>query len=192
MSRLLRFSLRTLAVFVLISAVAFANFFYEFRRAQAREAAVERLVGFPGYVLYEGKHRATADQLSPEASDETGKMQRWITEQLGVDMFCRVERICLSGRETFSDEDFASACRLRSMKAMRLGRTSITDEGFACVGQLRDLERLALASPHLTDRSLDYVAELEKLEYFTLHDSKITDEAVAALQSRLPDCQIDW
>ena len=213
--RWIRFSLRSLAVVVMLASFGCAHLFYKFDRAQRRGIAVKRLSEFPGIVNYvvDGE-RINARKVSDLESEHSSRLHNWMTKQLGFDYFNDVGHVCLAGRNRFTDADFAMTCRLNELKSLRLGQTLVTDEGFEPICELTELELLAISSPHLTDRALDHLSKLPKLECLYLSDVAVTDQGVAklaslgklksvalrkthvtaagvkSLQTALPDCEI--
>ncbi|MEM1069074.1 MAG: hypothetical protein AAGG48_23125 [Planctomycetota bacterium] len=202
---------------MLLSSLVFAKLFYDVRQARARRDAVERLVHFPGFVLYENEERASRNSMPTfEHSADEGRLKVWLTEQLGIDYFHDVQLVCLSGREEFSDEDFEAACRLSKLKSLRLGKTAVTDEGFRAVTHLTSIESFSISSPHLSDDSmlplsqlrtlktlvlfeteitddgLHLLTRLSNLEKLNLRKTQVTEEGIKRFQSALPNCEVRW
>ena len=118
--------------------------------------------------------------------------------------------------KTFNDGGVKALVPLATQLAwLDVSKTQITDAGLADIGKLTNLTRLHLEKTAITDAGLTHVAKLEKLEYLNLYGTKVTDAGlknlkglknlrklflwqtgateagVAALQSDLPDCDIN-
>jgi hypothetical protein len=208
--RWLRFSIRSLIVWLLFSGIAFSAFHYRLRDAERQSATVARLRGFGGCVRYENHHAVVS--APPEANFVTA----WLTKQLGLDFFHDVETICISGRGEISDDDFGSICQLRNIRSVRLGKTVVTDDGLHSISRLGELRSFRISSPYITDQGMDHLCQLHQLEWLTLVDidltdaglaklaslrnleylgvkqSKVSQQGVARLRSALPDCKIEY
>ena len=170
-----RFSLRSLVVLLLLASLGGAAFHYRLQSAERRATAVKRLRQFSGFVRYEN-HEQTNREPAP-----SGRISDWLIMHLGWDFLHHVGNVCIDGRREFSDDDFASACQLRSLHSLRLGTTVVTDNGLQPISQLKALRRFSISSPHIGDHGMDHLAQLHQLERLTLHEINLTDAGLAKL-----------
>ena len=113
-TRWLRFSMRTLALFVTLSALASAGFYHQYNQAKARSAAVEHLQTYPGMVNTQREELARRKQI-PTSEQEPDPLRLWLTDHFEVDFLNDTHRVCLEGRREFSDDDLEMACRLTEL-----------------------------------------------------------------------------
>ena len=81
---------------------------------------------------------------------------------------------------------------LRRLKTLFLHDNPISDEGLAHIKTLTNLEMLGLAGTKVTDDGLKHFANLQKLRYLGLTRTDVTEAGVKELQTKLPNCEIEY
>ncbi len=81
--------------------------------------------------------------------------------------------------------------QLRQLRCLDLDGTTITDVALATVGTLVSLEELWLESTAITDAGVKHLRNLRRLQFLSLeYCDGVSDEAIAELQSALPDLRV--
>lgn len=92
---------------------------------------------------------------------------------------------------SLDDLDLEALKRLK-LTWLGLPRSRISDKGMRSLKDIRSLRYLDLTRSRVSDRSIEYLAELSNLRTLIVCRTKISREGVALLESRLPDCHIEW
>jgi serine/threonine protein kinase len=100
-----------------------------------------------------------------------------------------------SQRVSFSDQSVVQLAKLPSLTSLTLTSKQIvvTDATLDRLPELKKLTQLAFNGiESITDASLDHLAALTNLKRLTLIRTNATAAGVAALQSAVPDCKIEF
>ena len=124
-----------------------------------------------------------------------------------------LESIDLSDN-SLTGEGFKDLAELTSLRQLFLHGNPINDEGLRHIGQLTSIDMLGLSGSHVTDEGLRHLSSLRNLRYLGMSETKITDAGLAhlaaltslqrlelgsgvtrdgkaALQKKLPNCDIN-
>lgn len=126
----------------------------------------------------------------------------------------KLEELDLSECAQLSDEAMGPLAEMKSLKKLNLWRVNLTDQGIQPIGKLSNLESLNLDNTRLTDAGLPAIGGLKKLTFLHLGSTSIsnagldelkelknlknlivtrtavTQEGVDALQTSLPQTEI--
>ncbi len=90
-----------------------------------------------------------------------------------------------------SVEGFAELRQLSKLKFLTLNCSGVDDEVLAHVGTLDKLEELWISNAEITDVGLTHLQGLPALRRLSIMDCNVSAEAIARLQTALPECEID-
>lgn len=195
--RLLRFSLRSLLLLVVVIAVPLG---WKVNRARNQRVVVQELKKLNARIKYD--YELSDAQPGPQ----------WLIDRFGKEYFVEVQQLTVGGPQV-NDETISLIARLPEVEWVGLRPASeITDEGLAHFAGMQNLEGVDLFSDRITgaglvhltglrrlkslavsgwatDTSLEYVSKLKRLEYLWLHEAvEVTDEGLAHL-SKLTQLQ---
>jgi len=140
---------------------------------------------FPGALSFEAQNSSSVvfsavSMRSSFANEHLAKLSPVIPAMVSLDLSgTKVDDTGLRGLESASQ-----------LRMLRLSETGVTDAGMDVVAKMNTLESLNLYGTAITDAGLDKLGSLGKLKYLYVWQTKVTDAAVAALQKKLPDCEI--
>jgi hypothetical protein len=95
------------------------------------------------------------------------------------------------GATSVGDSGVAHLASMPRLQRLKLNETAVTDAALDTVGKLVELEYLNLVGTGVTDEGIKKLEGLPKLRKLYLWQSKVTKEGAAALQAKLPDCEIN-
>jgi uncharacterized membrane protein len=161
----------------------------EKRQHSARTAISGKVEGlqkdFPGAISFEAQNSSSVvfsavSMRSAFANEHLAKLGPVIPAMVSLDLSgTKVDDAGLRGLESASQ-----------LRMLRLSETGVTDAGLDIVAKMNTLESLNLYGTAITDAGLDKLGSLGKLKHLYLWQTKVTDAAVAALQKKLPGCEI--
>jgi hypothetical protein len=217
--RFLRFSLRTLLLFVVVLSVPLGWFAWRLEKSRRQWEVVmevQRLGAQADYGGILGRTRAATVLSDVECvgvgGDQFGddKMSRLLTllqrlphlEVLHVTHSPVTDRALtdLSGLRSLrslnfagtqiTDTGLAQVSELTTLDRLNISATRITDVGLERLHGLTNLELLFLFETQVTDEGLQHLDGLTKLKKLDLCGTAVTDEGVRRLQQALPNCEI--
>ena len=194
--RLLRYSLRSMLLVVLVLSVWLGYYANRAARQRRAVALVEELGGVAKY-----DYELHSDS---ERYKRPGR-PTWLRKTLGADWFSRVILLKL-GETSGSDDDIArlindlpdimfldlhatptgdsalrDVCALKELLFLNLKHTDITDEALRHLRECRQLADLSLDGTGVSDAGLVYLSRLENLVGLSLDDTNVTDAGLAHL-----------
>jgi len=200
--RRVRYSLRTLLLFMVVLTVPLGWFARETHRAKRQREVVGAIHKAGGGVFYDYEFDETG--LPIPGAQPTGPM--WLRKSLGDDFFCDViwvnlratqvadvaiERLkgltslkWLSLEETdVTGEGFEDSRGLTSLRSLYLDNTQVTDTGLKhLLKGLTSLEELHVGDTAVTDAGLEHVKGLTSLRWLVLSDTQVTDAGIEHLK----------
>ena len=168
--RLLRFSMRSLIILVLVIGGGMG---WLVRSARLQRAAVAAITSAGGTVEYDW-------QASGAAAPSW--LSGWLAEHLGTDYFGHVSNVWLYGTLTQTDEVLTSVSGLTRLERLGVTSSSVTDSGLAHLRGMTSLSRLDLAFTKITDAGLVHLKGLSGLSVLVLNGTRITDAGLAHLE----------
>jgi hypothetical protein len=185
----LRFSLRTLMVFVLIFAVFLG---WRVNKARQQRRAVAAVQEYGGWVHFD--YEFVKGKLTP---GQEPWAPQWLRRMLGDEYFREVSYVSLvydsQGGKRVEIANFKPCDLLLEQLASQTGlkqllmrRTQATDEGLKYVGKMHALEELYIwDATSITDAGVAHLAGLKNLKNIHMDSSKMTDASLVLL-SGLP------
>ncbi len=165
--RLLRLSVRSLVVFVLVIGCALG---WLIQNARVQRDAVESIERSRGWVEYDHHESVTGEPWPPA----------WFVDLFGVHL-C-FPAIYVELPNDAPDGAVAAVSRLRQLRQLELTGTAITDGGMTSLRQLTALKELNLRQTKITDHGLININGLVGLEKLNLDGCNITDAGLAQSQ----------
>lgn len=156
------------------------------KRAKLVEAMAVVGKDFPNALRY----------VSQESSDLTFtavSMRKDFTDE-GVEKLLPVAEGLVEleiGATSVGDSGVAHLASMLRLQRLKLNETGVTDAALDTVGKLVELEYLNLVSTAVTDEGIMKLQGLPKLRKLYLWQSKVTKEGKAALEAKLPECEIN-
>jgi Leucine-rich repeat (LRR) protein len=183
--RWLRFSLRTLLVFVLVLSVPLGWFAWRLDKARRQREVVEAILKAGGSVVYDY-------QLDKDGRPNGGEPMTpaWLRKSLGDDFFREVMWVNFHLTQV-TDAGLEYIKGLNNLEELDLGNTQVTDAGLEHFKGLNSLEGLWLDNTQVTDAGLKHLKGMTNLRELYLNDTQVTDESVEKLRDALPDCKIE-
>lgn len=89
-----------------------------------------------------------------------------------------------------TDDDLLQIQKLTRLKTLMLDQTKVTDEGLKTLASLTNLTSLALGQTKVTDQGLKTLASFRGLKMLWLNGLNLTPQAVAELETSLPNCKV--
>jgi hypothetical protein len=166
--RLLRMSVRTLVVLVLVIGCALG---WLIQSARVQRDAVESIERSGGRVEYNHHESDTGEPWPPA----------WFVDLFGFHLCLPAIHVDLPNAA--SDRAMAAVSRLSQLRQLWLNETAITDEGMTNLRQLTALKELNLRQTKITDHGLINIKGLVGLEKLNLEDCNITDAGLAHLRA---------
>lgn len=174
-----QFSLRTMLLVMLASAVGFAGLGAGLQRARRNrraaaeihkvQARIERLGGSVGFQY----------QDDPDSLDQL----------FGDPGVFRISEVQSQG--TFDDDGLRELRELTGLVSLQLNGTQVTDAGLKHLEGLTSLNNLNLANTQVSDAGLEHLRGLSNLWNLDLTGTRVTGEGVKSLQQALPTCTIE-
>lgn len=190
--RWLRFSLRTLLVFVVVLSVPLTWFAWRLEKARRQREAVEAILGLGGVVAYDYQVDESGEWI--EGAEPTAP--EWLRKLLGDDFFCDVLCVDVFPAPKFGDDEARHLKGLTELEHLYLF-SQISDSGLAHLEGLTKLKTLSLNGTQISDSGLAHLEGLTRLEtlylhgsLFTLDDMQVTGEGIQELQQALPNCRV--
>jgi len=201
-SRWLRFSLRTLLVFVLLASVPLGWFAWKLKQADRQRKAVAAILKTKACVYFDYQYDSRGRIIDGATAKPNGP--HWLRELVGRDFFdgvYAVDAMMIDDIELKHVSDLPGLkCiwltsapitnthlvhleRLTGLQHIYLDGTQITDGGLTRLRQLQNLELLDLSGTHVTDAGLAHVRALTTLRTLRLSETKVTDRGVEHLAS---------
>jgi hypothetical protein len=207
--RSFQFSLRTLAIFVTLFAVACSWLAVKIQQTDKRENAINELCKL-GYIVtwdYEDAHRlAGGSELQPPGPE-------WLRNHLGQHFFAAVAFVGepdeddvrlsddISYLKDIIDTKSIRFCRVNEAKlkclsgfaglrCLNLSSSAMTDSDLQYVKRLKHLEVLSIDRTSITDAGLTQIGELKELKELYCDDTKVTEFGLENLKKTLPNVKI--
>jgi internalin A len=89
-----------------------------------------------------------------------------------------------------TDAGLKTLAGLRQVRVLDLSHTRVKDAGLKELVRLRSLQALNLSFTKVTDAGLEELAGLKRLQWLNVDRTNVTARGVAALQKKLPKCNI--
>jgi hypothetical protein len=206
--RWLRFSLRTLLLFVVLWA-AWLGLWLKPRidRARRQEKAVDAIVALGGTIFYDYQKSEHGSVNSQRASPVPGWVRAIFGEHFCVDVIWvylggtdvdasileklwpeierldRLEHLQLVAHHVVDDAALRQLVDAvpPSLKGLNLTGAQVTDDGLASLESLRALKSVALKGVPITDDGLEHLVSLKSLLWLDLTRTNITDEGLMKL-----------
>jgi hypothetical protein len=163
----LRFSVRTMAAAVLITAALLG---WLVRGARVQRQAAFAIWRAGGYVTYDYPGTGTWRGIP---------VPRWL-EAIGIDYIGNIRSVSL--QERGSDAVLAHVAHLHRVDNLDLYGSAVTDRGLADLEDLNELTWLNLDGTGICDEGLAHLARLTRLEDLYLDGSRITDTGLPHLE----------
>jgi hypothetical protein len=180
--RILRVSLRSLLVLVLVIAAWLGWIVHSARVQRDAVAAIRKL---EGTVRYDWE-RADGRNL-PNGQP---RWPKWLVDQIGIDFFGHVTQVRLVAVHQLSDAELNHISHLSGLEELDLHRSPVTDESLARLDGLTGLQSLILFHTPISDAGLMRLKRLGRLRNLSIENTKVTDAGVAELQKALPKLTI--
>jgi hypothetical protein len=162
--RWFQFSLRTLLVFVTLSAIPCSWLAVKLRDVKHEEAAAAAIVEAGGRVEW-GK-----DAPGPA----------WLGGVLGEHFFGHVISVTLEG-EQVTEGALENLDAMNYLQDLLLLGPKVTDSGLEHLQGLRELKWLDIDSTNVTNAGLEKIARLKQLEFLNLRGTQVTDAGLGKL-----------
>jgi hypothetical protein len=172
--RYLRFSLRSLLILILVTAV-WLSWMVRSAHIQRDAVAAVQLAGGDVYydtVLKNGQWVRTRRRLA----------STWLIDHVGIDFISDVTLVNLIREEPDVESVLNHVARLERLEDLMIQSRYTTDTDLVCIKELRDLRRLTLVRGHVTGAGLVYVKGLARLEGLYLYDTPVTDAGLFYLK----------
>src|SRR5262249_13396781 len=167
MRKLLRFSMRTMIVLVLVFGGGMGWLVRSARIQRTAAAAVES-VG--GQVMYDWEWNK-----SKGYTGITDRVPWWVAALVGVDYFGHISSIWLYAPWTDIDTALATVGRLTQLEQLVVNGSKLTDHGLARLKDLTSLSRLDLDYTKITDGGMAHLEGLKNLSVLSLNGTTIAD-----------------
>jgi internalin A len=158
--RLLRLSVRSLMVLVLIAGGGLG---WVIHRANVQRDAVAAIKRAGGDIAYSWQW----SNGSPVFPIPKPPWPDWVRRSLGPDFLDTVTYVRLHG-EKCDDDSLCAASRLPWLEELTVVNTSVTDASAEDLRQLRNLRSLDLRLNRITSRPLRHIGEMSELRELTL------------------------
>jgi Leucine Rich repeat len=173
--KLLRFSMRTMIVLVLVCGGGMG---WLVRSARVQRAAVAAVTSIGGNVMYDWEWNKRKAYTA-----STGWIPKWALDNLGTDYFHTVTSVWLYSISTDADKVLIPVGRLTRLEWLSLIGASVSDGGLAQLRGMTSLTRLELDYAPITDAGLVNVKGLTGLTVLSLNGTHITDAGLAHLKT---------
>jgi internalin A len=173
--RWLRFSLRTLLVFMLLASIGLAWLGNTLLRVRKQRAIVTQIEAAGGRVFYDYQVGWTAKPRDPPGP----KFLRYL---LGDDSFAQVVWVdtwgSLGSTTSGEDSDLERLAGLPELNSLSLHSAGFTDEGIPHILNLVSLRQLALHDTRITNGGLERLSAHQSLSGLRLYGATVTDETM--------------
>jgi len=169
-----QFSVRALAVFVLVCAVVCSWLAVEMQQARRQReavAAIEKAGASVGYDLLFDGHSWVG---------EPGPVPAWLVTLAGEDFFIDVGSVQFSYGDV-TDDDLKQLEQFPRLRRLWLDGTDVTDAGLEHLGGLSHLRQLGLSETAVTDAGMKHLIGLSDLQQLDLTRTKVTPEGARSL-----------
>jgi hypothetical protein len=180
--KLLRFSLRSLLVLVVVIACWLGWIVHSARVQRDAIAAIKKL---GGTALYDWERKDGRSLPSGKP-----RWPKWLVDRIGIDYFGHVTQVRLVATPELSDVEFDHISRLSGLEELDLHRSPVTDDQLACVERLPELQSLVLFNTEVSDAGMARLKRLVHLGKLSIENTKVTDAGVQSLQRALPTLMI--
>jgi hypothetical protein len=176
--RVLRISLRSLVVVVVVIAGWLGWIVHSARVQREAVAAIRELEGTVRYD-WERKDGRQVPNGKPWCP-------RWLVDQIGIDYFGHVTQVRLVAVHKLSDTELNHIAHLSGLEELDLHRSPVTDATLARLDGLTDLQSLILFHTGIGDSGLLRLKGLGRLRNLSIENTNVTDAGVRELQRALP------
>jgi Leucine rich repeat len=179
--RSLRYSLRTLLVFLTIACAGFGWLGMKVRAKQRESEAVKAIttqrVAFVQYDYQLDANWRPISSATPPGPD-------WLRKRLGDECFAEVvmARFYVADPEEFPDSNLSHLKLFPSLKVLDLSGTDFPDAELAHLEGLNQLEWLKLSNTGYSDAALVHLRGLTQLKELYISRTQITDAGLVNLQ----------
>jgi hypothetical protein len=180
--RILRFSLSTLVVVVLVIGGWLGWIVHSARIQHDAVAAIYRLEGTVRYD-WERKDGRNVPNGRP-------RWPKWLVDRLNIDFFGHVTQVRVVASHQLSDADLIRISHLSGLEELDLHRSPVTDARLAHLERLTGLQSLILFHTDVSDAGMAHLKRLTRLKSLSIEDTKVTDAGVLELQKSLPNVAI--
>jgi len=203
-----QFSVRSLVVLVIATAIACCWLTVKMRQAERQRQVAEaiRQAGGAVYYDYEFDKRGIPSGGEPTAP-------AWLRRLVGEDFFSQFVHVYLSNtgygdeglehlkaktnlvvlglsNTQITDAGLENLKRLTNLKWLDLLGTQVTDNGLERLKGQTNLESLYLLGTQITDNGLEHLKGLTNLRYLDLSNTQVTKKGVEELDKALPNCRV--
>jgi len=185
----MRFSLRNLIVFVLLTGLIAGLVGIRFLQISRQHTAVKSIKEAGGSVRTAEESALQGDPFSaPEievpAESAIGALvpeaPQWLRDLVGTDGFDAVKVVNLNGRK-ISDHDLFHLRNLPALRELSISDTSIGDAGLQNLGSLQQLQSLSLYKTRITDDGLRHLKQFPALRQLSINSTAVSDEGFVHL-----------
>jgi Leucine-rich repeat (LRR) protein len=172
--KLIRFSMRTLIVLVLIFGGGMG---WLVRSARTQHKAVSAVTSVGGSVMYDwewNKRKAY--------NGRTAWLPTWISDRLGVDYFAHVTSVWLYNCSKDPDTVLVPVALLTQLEWLSLAGASVTDAGLVQLKNMTSLSRVDLDYTKISDGGLVHLKGLTGVSVLSLNGTPVTDAGLAHLK----------
>ena len=172
--KLLRFSMRTMIVLVLVIGGGIG---WLVRSARIQRAAAAAITTMGGSVMYDWEWNNAKGYTGA-----TTRMPKWLSDRIGVDYFGHISSVWLYGISTDADTALVPVARLTQLEELGLSGMAVSDAGLAHLEGMTNLSRLDLDYARVTDAGLEHLKGLPRLSVLSLNGTRITDAGMERLK----------
>jgi internalin A len=180
--RILRVSLRSLLVVVLVIGAWLGWIVHCARVQRDAVAAIRKLEGTVRYD-WERKDGRNVPNGKPW-------WPKWLVDQIGIDYFGHVTQVRLVAVHELSDAELTQIARLSGLEELDLHRSPVTDATLGRLDGLTDLQSLIVFHTAISDAGVRRLKRLGRLRNLSIENTKVTDAGVQELQKALPKLMI--
>lgn len=196
----LRFSLRTLLLIVLLSAIPCSWTATKIKQAKDQRAAVRAIRDLGGAIRYDyefeqsghvrrvGNFTYYDDDFTEEELDRAGNVRNanptgpaWARNLWGDDLFANV--VSVSFVSPVADSDLVHVKKFPYLQCLDLSNTQITDAGLDVLKGLKHLHELRIGNTKITDVGIRHLKGLIQLESLDLGGTAIGDAGLENLEN---------
>jgi internalin A len=180
--RILRVSLRSLLVVVIVIGAWLGWIVHSARIQRDAVAAIRKLEGTVRYdwERKDGRNLPNGKPWWP----------KWLVDQIGIDYFGHVTQVRLVAVRDLSDSELTHIAQLSGLEELDLHRSPVTDATLARLDGLTELQSLIVFHTGISDAGLQRLKRLGRLRNLSIENTKVTDAGVEELRKALPKLMI--
>jgi hypothetical protein len=171
--KLMRFSMRTLVVLVLVIGGGMG---WLVRCAKVQRAAVSAITGIGGSVMYNWEWNKGRSYPGGPPS-----VPKWLSDRIGIDYFGHITSVWLFAISKETDAALVPVTRFAQLQWLSVTGSKVSDDGLAQLEGMTSLSRLDLDYTQITDAGLPHLKGLRNLSVLNLSGTRVTDAGLTHL-----------